>query len=185
MIGPRMIFQLNGPPYCGKDTVADALLELLSGIYVKYKMTTPMDKAIQAKMGWSDSVFKMWREEKKEEPIPGLGISMRKYLQTISEKWWKPTFGEDIFGKIALGHLAGWEIISDCGFECEQIPIAKGFPNHLLVRIHRDGCTFEGDTREYIDNPEIRSIDFENNGPIDELKDKIEREILSVCGTML
>lgn len=160
-----MIILLNGPPRCGKDTVGKMLNR------PTYKMTTPMDRALQAMLNWSDETFKLYREEKKEELIPVLQISMRKSLQTFSEDWLKKvTDDPQIFGKLALQHLEDGMIITDIGFHQEAVPIQSMF-KCVLVHIFRPGCTFEHDTREYIPGPDHIIM---NTGTLTELKEKVD-----------
>lgn len=109
-------------------------------------------------------------------------LSTRKLLIHMSENVIKPSFGSDAFGKALVSQLPenGIVFISDSGFPEELQPVIDhvGADNLLVVRIHRDGCTFEGDSREYLtaemfeDNIKIR--DIYNNGSLDVFKDEVE-----------
>jgi len=86
----------------------------------------------------------------------------------------------DIFGKIAAERVSeamqlsdhfGEEpydlyVFSDCGFDAEVHHVLKLFGNEnaILIRLHRDGCTYEGDSRSYIELNDVRTIDIINHG---------------------
>jgi hypothetical protein len=47
--------------------------------------------------------------------------------------------------------------------------------NILLIRIHRDGYTFEGDSRDYIPDGVItNTVDIDNNGTLEDYLKKVE-----------
>ena len=39
-----------------------------------------------------------------------------------------------------------------------------GNENAILIRLRRDGCTYEGDSRSYIELSDVRSVDIMNDG---------------------
>ena len=55
--------------------------------------------------------------------------------------------------------------LTDSGFVPEAVPIVKMFDaeNCTLIRVHRKGCDFSGDSRSYIDLG-VKTIDVENPG---------------------
>ena len=119
--------------------------------------------------------------EMGKKQIVGLyGVTVRQLLIDMSEKWMKPCYGKDIFGKIAAERVSeamqlsdhfGEEpydlyVFSDCGFDAEVHHVLKLFGNEnaILIRLHRDGCTYEGDSRSYIELDDVRTIDIINHG---------------------
>ena len=80
-------------------------------------------------------------------------------------------FGKDIFGKVLVNRLCTPEplpaiaVISDTGFEAECKPIIEyATPERcVLIQLQREGCTFEGDSRSYIDLP-ITTVQLTNEG---------------------
>lgn len=96
-------------------------------------------------------------------------LSIREAMIYVSEVICKPRFGKDYFGKARAASIREREIITDgsCGFVEELPPLIDklGQENILLLRIHRNGCTFEGDSRDWIPDGVItNTIDVWNNG---------------------
>jgi hypothetical protein len=121
----------------------------------------------------------------KETPWSRLGgLSQREFLIKISEEWVKPIFGKDYYGKVA-GEAADNELLwdhnvvfSDGGFqeEFDTIKSIVGKENILLVRLYREGASWEGDSRGYLKNPDWE-VDIENNGSVEEVINDIKREL--------
>jgi hypothetical protein len=98
-------------------------------------------------------------EEKwKETVIPSVGVTWRQYQISMSEDWYKPRFGQDIFGRLLVDRIrrqsAYYYVVSDSGFTYEAQPLIDAFGVDLVsvYHIHRDGCSFDGDSRNWIDS---------------------------------
>ena len=149
---------LNGPPNCGKDTLADAMWHDYTGAQVERRAMKDGLIDLTADLllvhrGWFRAVCadRDW----KEEPMDRLGgRSPRQALIYVSEEVVKPAFGSDYFGRYAANNLeqGALNIFSDGGFVEEVIPLlnAVGLDNVLLVQLFRNGCSFEGDSRSYL-----------------------------------
>lgn len=158
----------NGPPRSGKDTSAEAAETYLTGLPSDYwveheKFSAPLKTAFAGMMqAHIDNRFKVAHyEDHKEDIVPELGVSFRKWQQDYSEKFMKPLYGNAVFGRLLLGRLDRMKsmtssgigpdfiIISDCGFQIEvDYCVESGvFKNVLLFRVARDGCSYAGDTR--------------------------------------
>lgn len=114
----------------------------------------------------------------------GLDLSIREALIFTSECIAKPTFGKDYFGKARADKILHGEndlyVDSSCGFFEELPPLIEtiGQENILLLRIHREGCTFEGDSRSFIEDGVINNtIDIVNNGSVEEYFAQIESAV--------
>lgn len=167
------ILLLNGPPKCGKDSVVRALVPYLKFQHMKFAM--PIKRAVAGLLDISEGAI----EEYKDIQSPVLqhaGTStkehrdtVRKLLITMSEEWLKPRYGKDFFGRVFWQHAknSASELIiaSDCGFaeEVERAVYNAGKQNCFLVRIQREGCTFEGDSRSYLPDNICRTWDMTNN----------------------
>ncbi len=83
-----------------------------------------------------------------------LWLSVREAMIYVSEVICKPRFGENYFGVARAKAIQDNEIAVDgsTGFESELPPLIErlGQENILLIRVHREGATFEGDSRRYI-----------------------------------
>lgn len=129
----------------------------------------------------------------KEQPWDRLnGLTQRQALITVSEEMIKPIFGKDFFGKAAVDYIhediemskdVGAEIpdlyvCSDGGFNEEIVPLCEAFgaENIYIVRIERDGCSWEGDSRNWITSDEVPDnnyITIFNNGTLEEFKEEV------------
>ena len=175
---------LNGPPGSGKDTIADAMKsERVAHLEVKAKL---FSQAIEMSGIRSYHWFPRYYDRKlKETPWDLLGgLSQREFLIKISEEWVKPIFGKNYYGVVA-GKAAENELLygnnvvfSDGGFqeEFDTIKSIVGDENILLVRLHREGTSWEGDSRGYLKNSDWE-VDIENNGTVEEVVEYIKNEI--------
>lgn len=173
---PKFIL-LNGPPRSGKDTAAKALLSIRDK-FIHEKFSAPLKEAFAGMMNVSiDDFMVEYYEECKDEIIPFLGVSFRQWQIDFSEKFMKPLYGIDVFGRLLINRIDSYSpntyVISDCGFQIEVDHVIKNFPEKdvLLVRLHRQGCTYDGDSRGYVKGPNV--IDIYNN----DAQDLFERRI--------
>lgn len=149
---------LNGPPNCGKDTLADAMWHDYTGAQVERRAMKDGLVDLTADLLLVD---REWfrvvcaDRDRKEIPMDRLGgRSPRQALIYVSEDVVKPAFGSDYFGRYAANNLeqGALNIFSDGGFVEEAVPLlnAVGLDNVLLVQLSRNGCSFEGDSRNYL-----------------------------------
>ena len=194
---PKIIL-LNGPPRCGKDTLgrmvttilrnsiddiytdtvkfADPLKEMTHGLYMELD-----DSQNRRVRPWWSGKF----EDRKDEPCEEfLGATPRQAYIAVSEKLMKPLHGDDVFGRLLVKNI--YEMfykdatppfcdvvlaVTDSGFEGEaQVLVdAYGAENVALVRITREGCSFAGDSRGYINIAGVRTYIFCNEGTLFDL----------------
>lgn len=162
----KKVIILNGPPGVGKDTIA-ALLTNHERTAVSRSFKEPMFNIALAMLGrerYSDFVLAYHNREEKEKPHSFLnGKTCREFMIWISEDVIKPTFGKQHFGKLMADNIASVPehidvVVSDGGFKDELLPlIGAGFDVHV-IRLHRDGFTFAGDSRDYLET----IYDFDN-----------------------
>lgn len=176
------IILFNGPPSCGKDTAARHLWDLwdtlqLPGFPAFVRMSTPNKAAFAAITVSSIDEFSnnIEFERVKEQPQPLFnGASYRQWQIDFSEKFMKPLYGDDVFGKLFIRRVCsdlGSEqytyLVPDCGFQVELQTVRDAFPRAkiMLIRIHRDGCDFSKDSRSYLQGIYgVHEIDLDNNG---------------------
>ena len=177
------IIILNGPPGVGKDTIANALeaqhgvmhMRVKDELYINtynlfLKTMIPRDIR-QRGIPINAFVNACTDRELKEKPMKWLnGLSPREALIFTSEKVFKPVLGNDYYGKAAalradlfLKKLSSTRCIvfSDGGFR-EEVEAIASCHDVLLVRLHREGFTFEGDSRSYLNdvNGIVEAIDL-------------------------
>ena len=173
----RKLILLNGPPRCGKDTACDYIVDSCSGY--PFKFSAPIKAAIRAAFDLCDDEVDYVESIKSEVTSLFCGRSYRATQISFSEDWAKPFFGKDFFGHCAARHLVNairqhpeqrLYVCSDSGFAIEALPVIDvfGTANVLLVRVEREGTSFEGDSRSYIDLPGINTISLKNNDTLEE-----------------
>lgn len=115
-------------------------------------------------------------------------LSIRQAMIYISELVIKPRWGEDWFGKERVRKIQKYQsVVEDsnklvftddsCAFVDELHPLIDylGQDNILLIRIYRDGFTFEGDSRNYIPDGVItNTVDIYNNGTLEDYYKEVE-----------
>lgn len=172
-----MIVILNGPAGCGKDTLAGLLHDCCNIEVLSFK--APMFEMAEASLGsyYTEFLSRYNNRETKESPLQALGgFSPRAFFIHISEVWCKPVFGDDYFGKrlLASAKSAGCtSVVSDGGFPSEVVPLITAGEKVVIVRLHRKGFTFDGDSRNYVNEDNFKEypkallptfIDFEVEG---------------------
>ena len=197
MNAKKHVVLLNGPPGCGKDTVATHLVPYLQ--FHKMKFAAPIKRAVCGLLDMSESTLErhknepfsiLRRESSREDENFGNTIyeysepeSPRRLLIDLSESFLKVKYGETIFGRIAYRELqrsaSDLIIFTDSGFAAEANAIIRfiGKENCILVRLHREGCTFEGDSRSYLEDIAGRNEDIDNNGHISHTIARVARVI--------
>ncbi len=169
----KVIF-VNGPPRSGKDQ-AGMILKRTHNVRI-YKLSRPMKDALAAFFYIDHFMMKDEIEPNKDTRSAEFGdLSWRGIQISFAETWAKPVLGQDILGKLGVmflkqGTTYDITVITDSGFVEECMPIVKhiGIDNCLLIQLSRDGCTFEGDSRSYIelDNIGVTMIQLHNRYPL-------------------
>lgn len=161
------IVLLNGPPRVGKDTIGRNIARL-SDSYDTAAFAAELKDAVHQAFGLN--VPTMHFDKMKDVPRPEFfGETPRNIYIAFSERFMKPLFGQGVFGRMLVKTLMGMAeagiklaAITDSGFTEEADEILKVFPNTLLLRLHRKGCTFQGDSRSHIQLG-IESVDMHND----------------------
>lgn len=108
-------------------------------------------------------------------------LSIREAMIYISEVIMKPRMGLDYFGVARAKAIQDGEIAVDSstGFVDELPPLIErlGQENILLIRVHREGATFEGDSRNYIPDGVITNTVNVNSvyGELTEYLEEVEK----------
>lgn len=171
------IFLLNGPPGSGKDTAAEHLEKSYQNAKL-VKFATPLKLAAAAiYFGGDMEEFKKHDtyEEKGKPKQVFFGKTCREVQIAISEEFLKIFHDEKIFGKILSNEILRLNekegintfFVSDSGFreEAEVLVQIFGHRNVNLIRIKREGYTFEGDSRDYINLDDLGVNTFDVNNP--------------------
>lgn len=175
------VILLNGPPSSGKDAI---------GTYILHNSIIPdmwMTKFAQPIREYITETFAIpsWELDSCKNRVV-YGDTIRNHMISYSEDYMKPRFGDDIFAKILCQGYTHWHpeylMITDSGFEEEDKYLLDQdwVDEALLVRLHRTGYDFSGDSRDYLylEHPKISTImDLENNGTIQEAAASLLKEI--------
>ena len=161
---------LNGPPRCGKDTLVQQLVPYLKFSHLKF--AAPIKRMVAGLL----NVDLKYIESFKDNPVRSLilketGVEdyLRQLLIATSEDFLKPRYGDDIFGNLLWNEAKNAAnklvLVSDCGFasEVNRVVQRAGARNCLLVRIHRTGTDFTGDSRSYLPNGMCETVDLHND----------------------
>lgn len=184
---PKLIL-FNGPRHSGKDTAAIHCANEFKAHH--FKLSGPIKAAIKAMFDISDDCVAML-EGVKTTAVPLLFDKSYVDCQiSFSEDWVKPLFGQYAFGYLAARHVLNnmlknpdqeLYVCSDSGFAREAEPLIDVFKpeNVLLVKIFREGKTFAGDSRSYIDLDGITTISITNDKDQSSYEQKIEELVIS------
>uniref|UniRef100_A0AAU8BUL2 ATP-binding protein n=1 Tax=Salmonella phage PMBT35 TaxID=3137287 RepID=A0AAU8BUL2_9VIRU len=151
------IIILNAPPGAGKDTIGGLVKDESPVPLRLLSFKQPMFEIALAILGpgkYQKFLLAYNDREQKEKPHDFLnGLSCREFMIWISEHVIKPRFGNGYFGKRFAEEAERGDIpviCTDGGFPDEVIELVRGGHEVKVCRLHRQGYTFEGDSRDYI-----------------------------------
>lgn len=178
----RKLILFNGPRHSGKDTAADHVWSMFPDT-MRFKMSRPLKDGIKAFFNLTDAQI-AYLEAKKTEPDELLFHNSYVDVQiSMSEYWAKDKFGMRVFGKLALREIQKSPskifVCSDSGFDYEAAPLLPyfGISNVLLVRLHREGKTFAGDSRGYIELPGVRTLEMSNDSSTTHFREQVKEVV--------
>lgn len=148
----KQVVIFNAPPKAGKDFICNFLKDNYFCNKVEFKgKLRELVKVIYSLS--KEQVEWLGLRENKENPQEVLGgLSYRGAMIDVSERLIKPRYGKDYFAKALLGELVDFtvNVISDGGFIEEVEYLADSGCDMYVIRIHSNGCGFEGDSRQYL-----------------------------------
>ena len=167
---------IAGRARSGKDTVANFIVAAIGGY--RYSFADPI-RAMLAPLG-VDMSDPYW-QARKEEPIPALGVSPRRMMQTLGTEWGRQLINPDLWLIMAHQRLlqnGPGMIISDVRFDNEAAWIRK-HGGRIIHVIRPDTKAVEAHASE--DGIEMQSTDARlfNSGTLEELQLSV-RELLRV-----
>ena len=169
----KKIIFLNGPPSCGKDTIANLLIEKYNGVNLKFAQ--PIRNSVCGLFDIEDSML----DKVKNNKIENTSYRIRDAMIDIGENIIKSKISRDWFGITLLNTIKKYHtnvdliVISDLGFIREFEVIyndLKDLYDIELWKIYRPNTSFLNDSRNYIEYPKIKTRNISNNGDINSLK---------------
>ena len=176
------IFLINGPPMCGKDTLAERLIHKYNGQL--FKFADPIKRTVtQVYHAGDRAEFDHYDCNPDLKGTPQdvyFGKSCRDVQIAVSESWLKPYHNDPgIFGHLLVKSIEQNAepnkpiFVSDSGFrrEAEVLVDVYGAERVVLFRIEREGFTFKGanDSRDYIYLKDLGVGEFDIYNPQDNL----------------
>lgn len=153
----KQVVILNAPPFCGKDTLADLMVELLSAEKLEFKDSLYQAVAEHFNLNLNYVKYICTSRKYKDNTnsnasqLEFMGRTPREAMIHVSEEIYKPHFGVDYFGVQAAKKLVdGVNAFSDGGGWWEELlPVVKAADEVIICRLYREGYTFDGDSRSY------------------------------------
>lgn len=154
---PFQLILFNGPPRCGKDTGVEHIVNNQRVGIQHMKLAAILKERTHALYGMPTLTYDHFEPVKDKKREEFLGLTPREAYINVAEKYFKPVHGETVFPELLSQNIrnAGNPVvaISDLGFDIELKYFVKEFgaENILLVKVHRAGCNFDNDSRNYVD----------------------------------
>lgn len=167
---------IAGRARSGKDTVANFIIAAIGGY--RYSFADPI-RAMLAPLG-VDMSDPYWQAH-KEDPIPALGVSPRRMMQTLGTEWGRQLIHPDLWLFMTHQRLlqnGPGMVIPDVRFENEAAWVRK-HGGRIIHVIRPDAKAVEAHASE--EGIEIQDIDARlfNSGTLEELQISV-RELLHV-----
>lgn len=169
----KQVIIISAPPNSGKDVAANYISDVHGATHLRFKDQLYSYAAKFAGISF-DTMYRVANDRNlKEIPctmfrIEDEWVSPRQWLIHCSETIIKPLRGKSFFGECVAETIRTTDnerfVISDGGFIEELLPLQKEF-DVKVIHLHRDGCSFSGDSRDWL--PANHGVD--NNGTLDEL----------------
>lgn len=145
------IVLFNAPPNSGKDFICEGLAKYYGANHCMFKKELYKETAVYFGMDTRAFTNIATDRKLKQKSFNCLGgRSPRQAMIHVSEDVIKPKYGRDYFGKLAAKQVVPntMNVFSDSGFLDEATGLLKAVDTTdvLIVQMHRDGCSFDGDS---------------------------------------
>lgn len=169
---PRILL-VNGPPRSGKDSVGKILKQNFEHVFSS-SFAAALKLHTHRLYGAVDAPVYAFEEVKDQPHRLFRGLTPRQAYIAVSETLFKPLHGHDIWGRVLLEGLQWADVenekkgikdplyvITDSGFAPEAAVVIEQYGKDAveLVRLHRAGCDFKKDSRNYIELP-VKTVDW-------------------------
>lgn len=161
---------LSAAPLSGKDTLSNMLnykADKRLNYSLHLKLSRPLKSALKAFFGLSDTEYQYFETPVNKSTLHDRlnGLSWRQAQIDLAEKLVKPHWGRETFCKILKSEAESdlidtgmfyshveTIVVSDLGFEFERDWLLNNleYKSITIVNIQRDGCSYQGDSRELV-----------------------------------
>jgi hypothetical protein len=175
----KRIILLNGPPHCGKDEIAkivQLLLENTDHLKFAYPLIEVFRFLFDDFSDFDGSYHKF-----KTSVVGNKGCTGRDLIIMLSEDLMKPYVSQNIWSDRIVKEIKKSDadniVISDIGSSQSEYDIVHSeFPTTTeLWKVYREGCSFEKDSRRYVDGIPCKTIN--NNGTLDDLYFSVKKAL--------
>lgn len=185
-----MLIGLCGAAGCGKNTVADILCDRHN--FMQLAFADAIYRAVGAVTGVPVETLR--DRAVKDSPLPGVGVSPRRLLQTLGTEWGRKMIANDIWIRKTLRDVERLEacvkcetgiVITDVRFDNEASAIkARGGTIWKVVRgggscLSTDAAAHESEGGVTADLIDLAVL---NNGTLEELFGAVDRAMRDATG---
>ncbi len=167
------VIGIAGLARTGKDTVANFIIAAVGGY--RYSFADPIRDMLRAGLG-IDMNDPYW-QERKEEPIPALGVSPRHMMQTLGTEWGRNCIKDDLWLLLAqqqlLRHGVGM-VIPDIRFENEADWVRR-YGGRIIHLSRPEATSVLSHVSESGIERRPEDVALHNNGTLDQLQDAVRR----------
>jgi len=181
-----MIIGLSGKAGCGKDTVADYLVETYGFSKISFAVALKIYAVKYFHLGWN-ACFKNPKSETTRRILQGLGLFVRDHLD---ENFWV----NKLFSKIDEGFLETGEISKKAREKKDYVITDVRFPNEVqaiegvakgeVIRIIRPGTYLDGALRDHESETALDGYLFRfkllNDGSFSQLHERVDEMIWKI-----
>ena len=176
------IYFINGPPSSGKDTLADGLIESNGGI--KFRLAEPIRTMLYSIFPYinDNNIDDLKNKNLLINGVTESKFTGRQFMIDYGENFIKSKFGKHIFIQLLIGKIINLNkndnisdiYISDLGFR-EELHYIINSPiinnrydiKFYLIRLHCENCSFDNDSRNYIEFGKLEYFKYAMKGIYD------------------
>ena len=186
----KKIILFNAPPNSGKDEAVNHLLKIYDeALHFRFKDQLYFTAAEIANVDFYWMIDIASDRNTKDLPSKDLPDNMtpRQWLIHVSENLIKPNYGKDYFGKkladsVNNSRANDLVFVSDCGFREEVKALIDNTQHDVhVIQVYRDGCSFAGDSRNYVSIYGKTHFVY-NNRTLEDYFKKVENVVHNIIG---
>lgn len=183
LAGAPLIIGLAGPARSGKDSAADWLVRTHG--FTRLALADPLRDMLELGLGLEPR----WLQDDKDQPIPWLGVSARRLLQTLGTEWGRKLIHQDLWVLAlhrriqALADETDRLVISDVRFPNEAHWVRQHGALWHIDRRQRPGLSASAAAHSSEIPITLQSGDdcIDNNGSLDQLYANVDESLAALC----